>query len=84
MAFHMKLCGHSAFPEDFHTRKLGEITVCFSGSYEKITYKENLKDPWENILVPNFHSKRINTYIRVNVNINYFLKRLDHICLRRS
>ena len=33
-ANHPKLCGNCAFPQNFHTRKLGEITVFFS-VYEK-------------------------------------------------
>ena len=28
--FHSKLCGNFAFPENFHTRKLGEITVFYA------------------------------------------------------
>ena len=29
-----KLCGNCAFPQNFHTRKLGEITVFFSVIFE--------------------------------------------------
>ena len=29
-AIHLKLCGNCSFPENFYTRKLGEITVFFA------------------------------------------------------
>ena len=33
-AIHPKLCGNSAFPQNSHTRKLGEITVFYAANLE--------------------------------------------------
>ena len=35
-AIHPKLCGNSAFPQDSHTRKLGQITVFYSVLYFRL------------------------------------------------
>ena len=35
-ANHSKLCGNYVFPQNFHTRKLGEITVFFAVLYVKV------------------------------------------------
>ena len=40
-----KLCGNCAFPQNFHTMKLGEITVFYAVPEKKFTAYRHLKIP---------------------------------------
>ena len=37
--FHKRLCWNCAFPQNFHTRKLGEITLFFTLYFRKFAFK---------------------------------------------
>ena len=48
-AIRPKLCGNCAFPQNFHTRKLGEISVFYAvvgaeAEEKSLTYGKKLKD----------------------------------------
>ena len=69
-----KLCRNCAFPQNFHTRKLGEITVFYAANVRKKIEKTAEKER-ENLLNnPTAEAKQIlptvTTYYRILPNIN--------------
>ena len=50
-AIRPKLCGNCAFPQNFHTRQLGQITVFFHSGYNNRKQNRNVFQPTARNLV---------------------------------
>ena len=67
-----KLCGNCAFPQNFHTRKLGEMSVIYAIMY--CVYENTIRE-----YDTNFYNLR-----NVTTNNHYFLKKLGSKYLKKS